>query len=309
MKQKSCEPLNQPTRASNVRTSQKFWSSGTCSSSHRGALLHSRAQCSKNVQRCKKQRTICPLRARRRSHFARARLLNFGECTSLLRRPQLIRRRRPTHAQELEALLRSRVPLSSSRRATSRARSSCSSSLAPRLAAAHTPVFQWTVTEGLRRLDVNLGGAQQHNAEPAAVLKSVRASTDRRHLRAARLPSVPRRSGARAAAEGHLSGLRPHAAHDRADQPRSRAAARAGAPRGALQPGVPGPRRAPRRSSRRVAADWTRTNGQQACKHRPQVARAADREPRRPVASATPSGWRAKRSSTTARCCRATCRR
>jgi hypothetical protein len=50
------------------------------------------------------------------------------------------------------------------------------SSLAPRLAAAHTPVFQWTVTDGLRRLDVNLGGAQQHNAEPAAVLKSVRAS-------------------------------------------------------------------------------------------------------------------------------------
>ena len=50
------------------------------------------------------------------------------------------------------------------------------SSLAPRLAAAHTPVFQWTVTDGLRRLDVNLGGAQQHNAEPAAVLKSMRAS-------------------------------------------------------------------------------------------------------------------------------------
>src|SRR4029078_2147225 len=46
----------------------------------------------------------------------------------------------------------------------------------PRLAAAHTPVFQWTVTDGLRRLDVNLGGSQQHNAEPDAVLKSIRAS-------------------------------------------------------------------------------------------------------------------------------------
>jgi SpoVK/Ycf46/Vps4 family AAA+-type ATPase len=42
--------------------------------------------------------------------------------------------------------------------------------------AAHTPVFQWTVTEGLRRLDVNLGGAQQHNAEPDQVLKSMRAT-------------------------------------------------------------------------------------------------------------------------------------
>jgi hypothetical protein len=49
-------------------------------------------------------------------------------------------------------------------------------SLATKLAAAHTPVFQWTVTDGLRRLDIDLGGAQQHNAEPAAVLKSIRAT-------------------------------------------------------------------------------------------------------------------------------------
>ncbi|HEY5808013.1 MAG TPA: AAA family ATPase, partial [Povalibacter sp.] len=43
-------------------------------------------------------------------------------------------------------------------------------------ATAHTPVFQWTVTDGLRRIDIDLGGAQKHNSDPAEVLKSIRAS-------------------------------------------------------------------------------------------------------------------------------------
>jgi hypothetical protein len=82
----------------------------------------------------------------------------------------------PDARHELEALLRSRVPLLVIETRDEPRVLELLSSLAPRLAAAHTPVFQWTVTDGLRRLDVNLGGAQQHNAEPAAVLKSVRAS-------------------------------------------------------------------------------------------------------------------------------------
>ncbi len=40
----------------------------------------------------------------------------------------------------------------------------------------HIPVFQWAVTDGLRRIDVDLGGSQRHNAEPSEVLKSIRAS-------------------------------------------------------------------------------------------------------------------------------------
>ena len=133
-------------------------------------------------------------------------------------------------------------------------------SLAPRLAAAHTPVFQWTVTDGLRRLDVDLGGAQQHNAEPAAVLKSIRASdvagiyvlldfhpflADPVHVRL--LKDI-------------CQDYDRTRAHDRSDQPRDRAAARAGASRRALPAGVPGPRRAPG-DHREGRADWTRTHG------------------------------------------------
>src|SRR5690606_22323155 len=40
----------------------------------------------------------------------------------------------------------------------------------------HTPIFQWTITEGLRRLDIDLGGAQRHNADPGDVLRSIRAT-------------------------------------------------------------------------------------------------------------------------------------
>ncbi|MBO3086798.1 AAA family ATPase [Cellulomonas dongxiuzhuiae] len=35
------------------------------------------------------------------------------------------------------------------------------------------PVFRWTVTDGLRRMDVDLGGAQLHNADPPTLLRSI----------------------------------------------------------------------------------------------------------------------------------------
>lgn len=38
------------------------------------------------------------------------------------------------------------------------------------------PLFLWSVTEGLRRLDIDLG-AQSHNAEPTAVLRHIKSST------------------------------------------------------------------------------------------------------------------------------------
>jgi hypothetical protein len=79
--------------------------------------------------------------------------------------------------RELEALLKSRVPLIVIETRDEPRAVALLASLAPTLVAkAHTPVFQWTVTEGLRRLDLSLAGAQQHNAEPDAVLKSMRAT-------------------------------------------------------------------------------------------------------------------------------------
>jgi SpoVK/Ycf46/Vps4 family AAA+-type ATPase len=80
------------------------------------------------------------------------------------------------NSQDLEALLKSRVPLVVIETRDEQRALALLASLAVKLAAAHTPVFEWTVTEGLRRLDIDLGGAQQHNAEPSAVLKSIRAS-------------------------------------------------------------------------------------------------------------------------------------
>jgi SpoVK/Ycf46/Vps4 family AAA+-type ATPase len=82
----------------------------------------------------------------------------------------------PDACRELEALLRSRAALVVIETRDEPRALELLSSLSPRLAAAHTPVFQWTVTDGLRRLDVNLGASQQHNAEPDAVLKSIRVS-------------------------------------------------------------------------------------------------------------------------------------
>ena len=79
--------------------------------------------------------------------------------------------------RELDALLKSRVPLIVIETRDEPRALALLSALTPNLATTgHTPVFQWTVTEGLRRLDISLGGAQQHNAEPDAVLKSMRAT-------------------------------------------------------------------------------------------------------------------------------------
>src|SRR4030095_15381305 len=82
----------------------------------------------------------------------------------------------PDARQELEALLRSRVPLVVIETYDEPRALGMLAALSPRLAAAHTPVFQWTCTDGLRRLDVNLGGSPQYNAAPAAGLRSIRAS-------------------------------------------------------------------------------------------------------------------------------------
>ena len=38
----------------------------------------------------------------------------------------------------------------------------------------YRPVFRWSVTDGLQRLDLDLE-AQRHNADPADVLKHIRA--------------------------------------------------------------------------------------------------------------------------------------
>jgi hypothetical protein len=78
--------------------------------------------------------------------------------------------------RDLETLLKSRAPLVVIETRDEPRALALLAALAPKLAVAHTPVFQWTITDGLRRLDVDLGGAQQHNAEPSAVLKSIRAT-------------------------------------------------------------------------------------------------------------------------------------
>ncbi|HEY4369265.1 MAG TPA: AAA family ATPase [Steroidobacteraceae bacterium] len=83
----------------------------------------------------------------------------------------------PDTRRELETLLRSRIPLVVIQTRDEPRALAVLSSLAQRLSAsAHTPVFQWTVTDGLKRLDIDLGGAQRHNSEPTEVLKSIRAT-------------------------------------------------------------------------------------------------------------------------------------
>lgn len=42
---------------------------------------------------------------------------------------------------------------------------------------ARLPVFRWSITEGLRRLDADLGSAQAFNAQPSDVLRSIRDTT------------------------------------------------------------------------------------------------------------------------------------
>lgn len=76
---------------------------------------------------------------------------------------------------ELKALLGSRVPLVIVETRDEPHAIALITSVALELhTKAHMPVFQWTVTEGLKRVDVNLG-VQRHNAEPTDVLGSIRA--------------------------------------------------------------------------------------------------------------------------------------
>jgi SpoVK/Ycf46/Vps4 family AAA+-type ATPase len=81
-----------------------------------------------------------------------------------------------TAQQELETLIRSRAPLILIETRDELRALELLTSLAVRLTRETAlPIFQWKVTEGLRRLDVDLG-AQVHNIEPAEVLKSIRAT-------------------------------------------------------------------------------------------------------------------------------------
>jgi SpoVK/Ycf46/Vps4 family AAA+-type ATPase len=83
----------------------------------------------------------------------------------------------PDTRHELETLLRSRIPLVIVETRDEPRALELISSLSLRLTQpVHLPVFQWTTTDGLRRLDVDLGGAQRHNIEPVEVLKSIRAT-------------------------------------------------------------------------------------------------------------------------------------
>jgi hypothetical protein len=79
--------------------------------------------------------------------------------------------------QELAILLRSRIPLvvieSRDEARVLKLLAELSVRIAPK---SHMPMFQWTVTDGLKRIDVDLGPAQRHNAEPLEVLKHIRAT-------------------------------------------------------------------------------------------------------------------------------------
>jgi len=96
-------------------------------------------------------------------------------------------------SNDLEVLLRSRVPIvvvesRDEARVLNSLASACAllsvpggvPSPSPRAAAATRnplPLFQWTVTDGLKRLDVQLGPPQRMLAQPADVLKHIRATT------------------------------------------------------------------------------------------------------------------------------------
>jgi hypothetical protein len=90
-------------------------------------------------------------------------------------------------ANDLEVLLRSRVPIividsrdeSQVLKGLARA---CTLIAAPTAAGttpprAGMPLFQWTVTDGLKRLDVEVGPPQRTVAEPLDILKHIRATT------------------------------------------------------------------------------------------------------------------------------------
>jgi hypothetical protein len=74
--------------------------------------------------------------------------------------------------QQLAALVRSRAPLVViETRDEDRARDLVRTVAS---AAGPLPVFEWRITEGLRRVDVDLGGAQRFNADPTQALESIR---------------------------------------------------------------------------------------------------------------------------------------
>ena len=99
-------------------------------------------------------------------------------------------------ANDLEVLLRSRVPIiivesrdeAQVLKALTAACALLSAPLAaprpagappppPPLARGGLPLFQWTVTDGLKRLDVQIGPPQRMLAQPPDVLKHIRATT------------------------------------------------------------------------------------------------------------------------------------
>jgi len=84
----------------------------------------------------------------------------------------------PSVAQELESLIRSRAPLIVIQTRDESRVLELLMSMALRVSQRMAqPIFQWKITEGLRRLDIDLGDPQVHNSEPPEVLKSIRATT------------------------------------------------------------------------------------------------------------------------------------
>ncbi len=79
-------------------------------------------------------------------------------------------------AHELEIVLRSRIPLIVVESRDELRLLDILKPLAPRLARPQVmPIYKWTVTDGLERIDMNLGGPQHMNAPPQEVLKHIRA--------------------------------------------------------------------------------------------------------------------------------------
>jgi SpoVK/Ycf46/Vps4 family AAA+-type ATPase len=79
-------------------------------------------------------------------------------------------------AHELEIVLRSRIPLIVVESRDELRLLEILKPLASRLARPQVmPIYKWTVTEGLERIDVDYGGPQHMNAPPQEVLKHIRA--------------------------------------------------------------------------------------------------------------------------------------
>src|SRR5687768_18299584 len=81
-------------------------------------------------------------------------------------------------ADELQTLLASRVPLVvMESREEARAMEVLRDAAMRAQRGKNWGVFQWTVTEGLLRIDVDMGGAQKTLAQPEQMLKHIRATT------------------------------------------------------------------------------------------------------------------------------------